>query len=414
MIVKVIEHNNMTRSVAYLYRKEENESKNAGFHPKFVSCQSKDDFLFALNHLMEMRSDKTGRDLTVNNQIKHLTLSCHPSDSILFDILKDKILFQLFEELKIVPENHLVNVFIHNDKSHPHVHVLFSRIGEDLTVFEDGNLGRRIGEFAERISKQYGLKFGNEKPKISIDQRFLYKPTLKGDLLKLIDYATKEAEHLEDFREILKRHGVKTRFTSDDKVIYMTPNPALVPKEEVPMIIEELKLLKLSREKFKKELSKYGIGVKWNDEGKEIYSRQNYKFWHEDKMPKEAKIRSLYKAIRTKRLDPKYLEARDILAKGINECETLGDIKELLPGCKMNFVQRGSKIMNVTIEYEDMLIRLHEVFTKEISMETSQYKDDPYKVPIIFLPRYFDKDAAEWERMQQWKSKKRKKIQFNL
>lgn len=414
MIVKVIQHNSMPRSAAYLYRKEQGDPINAGSHPRYSSCPTIDDFMYALNHLMEMRSDKTGRDLTVNNQIKHLVLSCHPSDNLIFDIQKEKILSQLFEELKIEPDNHLVNVFVHNDRSHPHIHVLFSRIGEDLSIFEDGNIGKRMGDFAERISKQYGLKFRNEKPRMSIDHRFLFKPTAKGDLLKLIDFATKEAEHLVDFNDILKRHGVRTRVTTDDKVIYMTLNPALVPKEEVAMIIQELSLLKLSREKYKKELSKYGIGVKWNDEGKEIYSRQNYKFWHEDKMPKEAKIKFLYKAIRTKRLDPKYQEARNILTKGINECETLGDIKDLLPGCKMKFQQRGSKIMNVTIEYDDMLIRLHEVFTKDISIDNSQYKNDPFQVPIIFIPRYYDKDAAEWEFLQKKKSKRGNKITFRL
>lgn len=414
MIVKVIQHNSMPSSVAYLYNKAENDSRNTGGHQKYLPNPTKDDFMYALEHLMVMRSDLTGRDLTVNNQIQHLVLSCHASDSLQFDIQKDKILKDLFKELGIIPENQLVNVFVHNDKAHPHLHVLFSRIGEDLTVYEDGNIGKRMGEFSERISKQYGFKFKNEEVKISISQRHLYKPTEKGNLLKLIDFAVKEAEHLTDFRGILKKNGVVARFTSDDKVIYMTPNPLLAPKEEVPLIIEKLRLKQLSREKFKKELSKFGIDVKWNSEGKEIFSRQNYKFWHEDKLPKEVKISQLYNQIRTKKHDPKYLEVREILAKGIESCETLGQIKALLPGSELRYQQKGSSIFNITIEHQDMLIHLHEVFTKEISFDNTHYGNDTWQIPIIFHPRYYNKDAAEWEKMQQMTLKKSRKNLFKL
>jgi hypothetical protein len=122
----------------------------------------------------------------------------------------------------------------------------------------------------------------------------------------------------------------------------------------------------------------------------------------------------IYRNIRTKDHDPQYLEVRKILSEGIESCETLGQIKALLPGSDLKFQQSGRELYNITIEYQDMVISLHEVFTKEVTMDLSQHINDTWEIPVIYVPSRYNKDALEWERMQQYKSKKPKMIPFRI
>jgi hypothetical protein len=61
-----------------------------------------------------------------------------------------------------------------------------------------------------------------------------------------------------------------------------------------------------------------------------------------------------------------------------------------------------------------MIIRLHEVFTEEITMDLSQQINDIWEVPIFFIPRHYNKDALEWEMMGKRKPKKPEKVQFKI
>lgn len=386
-----------------------------GSHNKYLTNDSAEDFLNQSNRLRNDYSEHIAKSLKTNNNIKHLILSFHNKDSAVFDDVKDKIISDLFNELDIDPETHLTNVFIHNDKTHPHLHVLFSRVGEGNSIFDDNKIGKRMGAFAKAMNKKYGLFHPEKtKPKMTIDRKHLQNPTVLGDLQKLIDYATKDAKDLNDFESILRRHGVKVRKNKDFEFIYMVPNPQMPSEEKVAEIIAKGRKYTKTNEEFKNYLRKKGVFVKFQADGKETFSVKKVIAWKEDSLPEACRVKHIYHHIRTASHDPKYLETRQKLKDGIDSCQNLGEIKALLPGCELKFDQRGSKVFNVTIEYNDMLIRLHEVFTKEISIDNSLHSNDVWSVPIIFVPRSYDKDAADWEFLQKKKSKRRKDRTFRL
>lgn len=415
MIVKVVQHKNMTNSVNYLYSKMDKNPNITGSHDKYLTNETAKEFLKHSAILRDEHSEAISKKLKKDNNIKHLILSFHNKDKQIFDDVKDKIIQDLFQELGIDPETHLANIFIHNDKTHPHFHVLFSRVGEGNSIFNDQKIGKRMGDFAKEMNKKYRLHHPEKtKTKMTFDRKHLQNPTILGDLMKLIDYSTREAKGLNDYETILRRNGVKVRKNKDYEYIYMIPNPQMPSKEEVAEIIAKGKKYTKSKEEFKEYLRKKGVFVKFQADGMETFSVKKVISWKEDTLPEACRAKHIYHHIRTASHDPKYLEAREILKDGIDSCQNLGEIKALLPDCELKFDQRGSNVFNVTIEYEDMIIRLHEVFTAEISMDLSQQINDIWEVPIIFIPRHYNKDALEWEMMGKRKPKKPKKVPFKI
>lgn len=405
MIVHEIKHNNMQGSVDYLFRKAQNDPVKTGRYFKHALQSNKDEFLFSLNQLISMREDKTKRASKMNNQIKHLVIGCHPDDRSKFESQRDELLQELLNELKIEPENHLLNVFIHNDTKQPHMHVLFSRIGEDLTIFNEGNLRWRMMEFSENISKKYGFTYENDKPQITFTEKDFYRPTERTSLLKLIDYAIKDAYSEDRFFDILKEHGVHHRI-SKDKIIYLTPNPDVVSEDETDSLVKEAKSRTESRDDLQKELKKFGIRIKWDDNGKEITTLERYKGWSERNLPKAAKKKYLKTAIENSSLDPLIQQSRKRIIDGIEKCKTLGDIERLLPEAKMRYKIIGKRVEDISFEFEDHFIRLHEAFISDV--ETGTYEASrPMDIPIIFQPSLYDQLNNEFEEELQKKRAKK-------
>lgn len=405
MIVHEIKHNNMQGSVDYLFRKAQNDPVKTGRHYKHALQYTKDEFLLSLNQLISMREDKTKRSSKMNNQIKHLVIGCHPDDRSKFESQRDELLKELFNALNIEPENHLLNVFIHNDTKQPHMHVLFSRIGEDLTIFNEGNLRWRMMEFSESISKKYGFTYESKKPQITFTEKDFYRPTERTSLLKLIDYAIKDAHSQDRFFNILKEHGVYHRI-SNDKIIYLTPNPNVVPEDQMGSLIQDAKARTESRDDLVKELKKFGIRIKWDDNGKETTTLERYKGWSENNLPKAAKLKYLQTAIENSRLDPTLQQARKQIIEGIENCKTIGDISKLLPDAKMRYKIVKNRVEDISFEFDDHFIRLHEAFVGNV--ETGIYEaSKPMDIPIIFQPSFYDQLNNDFEEeLQKRRAKK--------
>lgn len=411
MIIKEIRHNNMTASVNYLYKKAQNDPKNTGQYAKHGLQPSKEEFLDGVKRLVKMREDLTHRKSTVNNQIKHFVLGCHPEDRSAFEARRDEILQRFFKKLDIAPENHLANVFIHNDSTQPHMHVIFSRIGEDLSVVHTAKIGGQMSFLARDLSREFGFIFQKEVPTITFTNKDLRRPSDRTDLLKLIDHAIKDANTLEDYFTILKRHGVVKREVRG-KLIYFTPNPNLIPLDQLDEKISEARRNTKSREEYQKALKEIGLSVRWDKDGKEIQKILRYKGWKEDRLPRAARLAFLEQTIRSSNLNPALVEGREILKRGIESCKTLGDIQQLLPEYKMRYQIMGNRVENITFEYENQIIRLHEAFVFDVQTQPYE-RTNPMNIPIIFTPRIHDRqDEILQEFMRKKYGKKHKQIGF--
>lgn len=412
MIIKVISHNNMKRSAGYLFHKAEVDPIKTGMHPAYALQSTKEEFISAIEQLRDMRFDDTRRKSHVNNQIKHLVISVHPTEREKFENIRDEILEKLFKEIGIEPENHLMNVFIHDDTAHPHIHLLFSRIGEDMSVVKYNDIGEQLGEFAESISKEYGFIHGNPSPKITFNRQDLYRPTDRTALLKLIDFALKDATSVQRYREVLKNHGVTLIKKENGEIAYQMLNPKLVPKEDIPEKILDAKKFMHDKEQYEKTLLKSGIEVKWNELDQPIYSTKRFIYLNEANLPEMIRHNHLARTISELDHDPEYLKLRETISKGVEKCETLKDIKELLPGCEIFYKRVESRFENISLVYGDHYIRLHEAFEMDVRIDETRYYSNPLEIPIIFFPSgYSDKEfEEELQKMRAMKYGKRSKM----
>lgn len=401
----------MTASVNYLYSKAQNDPIKTGQYAKHALQPFKDDFLSGVKRLMTMREDITLRKSTLNNQIKHFVLGCHPEDRNAFEARRDEILDMFFKKLNIAPENHLVNVFIHNDSTQPHMHVLFSRIGEDLSVVHTAKIGGQMSFLARDLSKEFGFIFQKDVPTITFTNKELRKPGDRTDLLKLIDHGIKEAKSLEDYFAILKRHGVQKREVGG-KLIYFTPNPNLIPLHELDERIAEARRNAKTKEEYRSALKAFGLHVCWDKDGNEIQKLLRYRAWKEDWLPRAARLEFLEKAIASSSINPALVEGRELLKQGIESCETLGDIQQLLPDYKMRYQIIQNRVENITFERENEIIHLHEAFVFNVEAEP-YYGRNAMDIPVIFTPRTHDrKDEILQEIMRKKYGKKHQQIGF--
>lgn len=415
MIIKVVQHNNMPRSVNYLYNKAQ-ESKSTPVHPLYNSCKSKDVFLEKIHLLKSRYEQKNNSNLTLNNQIKHLIVAFHPSEKEIFNEIKDNVLKDIYKELGLEPENNYLNAFIHNDQSHPHIHLIFSRIGYDNKVFNDQNIGRRVGNIAQELSKKYGLKHSNEASKIQFTSKELYKPTSRSMLKKCISYAMNEASSIVDFQKILKDHGVSTKITKDNQIVYMTPKADPIKKERIPELIEFAKANSKNYTEYKRILNNNGLYVKQDkDTGKDIFSIQKVQTWSEDIMPAACRLMNLKTSIEKNQHDANYINLRDQLKTALISCKSLAELKAMLPGSNIKYTIQDNQLHNVKIEYGDYIIRLNEVIDKDLSIESGHSGAEYMKIPLIFTPHEFSDFEENRQKMMAKKfGKKHRQIGFKI
>lgn len=389
MIVKVISHNNMKSSAAYLYRKAEKDPKTTGQHPAYSMQRTNKEFLLAIENLRDMRYDEIRRKSGVNNQIKHLVLSVHPCDADRFNDCRDEILEKLFDELGIEPENHVTNAFIHNDSAHPHVHVLFSRIGEDLSIVKTQDIGKKLGDFAERMSKDFGLRNRTRDTLISFGRNDLYNPTDRTVLYKLVEFAIKEASTVQEYEQILRKHGVRM-VNTDNRRAYLILNPKCVDDDEFQKALSDARKYRSDVKKYKKFLLSKGIIVKFDDVKGEIYSLKKYTIIYADRLHKNLIGERLRVSIENSNHDIEYLKLRRKISNEISNCSTLGDIKRRFPEAKLYYKIIENRVENISLVFDDHYIRLHEAFAKDVRIDKSREYPSPLHIPVFFTPQEYD------------------------
>lgn len=355
MRIKIISHNRMKTSVNYLYDKLDNP--DCKFHPKLGTFDTAKEFISEIYDRIDEHTDRVNKSIDINNTIKHLVVAFSPDDKENLNKNLDDILEDVFKELDIDPENQNLTAFIHNDRAHPHVHLIFSRVGVDGKIFDDQKLGWKINTIANKLDKKYELA----KPKkgsITIRNKYLYGPTTRGSLLKLINFATIESKNLTEFQNILKEYGVIAKKTPDGKFNYITKDRTV---------------------------------------------------FAEKILPKEARMSNLYTLIKTQKHTKAYTELRNDIQTKLLTCKTLNEVKEKFPDAIIKYQRKDDQILNLTIEQNGMQIKLHEALQVEI--KTGGYiKNDYSDFPLIFVPTNPDtRDAREEERQKRMSKKNGKK-----
>lgn len=360
MRIKIIQHKRMDTSINYLYSKLENPDTK--LHQGWLGTNpTVEHFNEHVNQVLQSEEEKTGKKLDRNNMIKHMAITFHPKDRQKLESLQDEILKKVIEDLGIEDAHNFgLTAFIHNDRAHPHIHIAFTRVGIDGRKFDDKKIGWRVNDLAKKLEKEFNLVVASSnKPKISIQSKYLYSPTGRGELLKLINHALENARSFTEYKSILNKHGI-----------------------------------------FPKVDEKSGTITYVNNKLHDAYP--------EKILPKQARLSNIHAAIKSHKLTKEQQEVRANLQNAIHECKSLEELKNLFKGSKIYFEKDGDYARNIKIHTESQIITLEDfvIANPKVEAEENITKFEYIKKPIIFEDIYHDRETEFEEKKQQRQAKK--------
>lgn len=162
----------------------------------------------------------------VKNRNLHVSLNFHKDD---LPTLNEELLKEIAEEYmtEMGYEDQPYAVFQHFDASHPHIHIVSSRIGFDGRKINDSMERRRSKKISDSIENKHGLVVANDQSSmpgiLDLKKEALnYVETGKGNLRNIIDetlYRTlKELPICEnDFRSLLNKYNVDFFYDNKSK-----------------------------------------------------------------------------------------------------------------------------------------------------------------------------------------------------
>ncbi len=96
-------------------------------------------------------------------------------------------------------------VYLHEDKSHLHLHIVGNRIGTDRKVHKSSHSYAKNTEFSMETEKEYSLIKANRKEK---GKNFIPNKSISKSLKSIIDQRLKNSKSIEELSEKLKKDGV--------------------------------------------------------------------------------------------------------------------------------------------------------------------------------------------------------------
>lgn len=216
-------HKKQVYSVNYLYDKEkksliEGNGEIIVLH-KTTQNQTADEWIKTTQENCDLRiyqGRTKGMGNNWNNNTMQLIVSINPLDSDKIDDKWDEIMNRVMKEFHIDPYKNNTAVWLHKDKDHHHLHILFSKIDMNGDRWDNNNIGRRANSFAKQLVKEYDLTY-EEKSK---GNRTRTKEPMKEELNKLLYEKQKSAKSYIDFLKLIKKEGVEIDLDSENKLIY--------------------------------------------------------------------------------------------------------------------------------------------------------------------------------------------------
>ncbi len=142
--------------------------------------------------------------------VGHIPLSYSPYDK---ERMTDEFMIRLAKEymkgMKI--ENTQYIIVRHQDREHPHCHIIFNRIDNNGKTISEKNDYARNEKVTKALKEKYGLYFG--KGKEQVNQNRLNEPDkTRYELHTIISQALKQTKTWKQFADLLDRNGVEIKF----------------------------------------------------------------------------------------------------------------------------------------------------------------------------------------------------------
>lgn len=161
--------------------------------------------------------DSRGRVHHIGQPVKHVSISFSPEDAHLFPDNEqgDRFMAQLVDEwlqgMGITNAQYIVAR--HSDKTHPHCHLVFSRIDLDGNVISAFNERIRSAKVCKEIKLRHGLTFGNTSGEKVNRDRLLPVQQALFDLKTAVIAAADNASSWVEFQRELEAQGIEACFS---------------------------------------------------------------------------------------------------------------------------------------------------------------------------------------------------------
>ena len=161
--------------------------------------------------------DSRGRVHHIGQPVKHVSISFSPEDAHLFPDNEqgDRFMAQLVDEwlrgMGITNAQYIVAR--HFDKTHPHCHLVFSRIDLDGNVISAFNERIRNAKVCKEIKLRHGLTFGNMTGEKVNRDRLRPIHQLRFDIKSAAIAAANSSSSWAEFQHALEAHGIEAAFS---------------------------------------------------------------------------------------------------------------------------------------------------------------------------------------------------------
>lgn len=163
------------------------------------------------------RPDSRGRVHHIGQPVKHVSISFSPEDAHLFPDNEDgdRYMAQLVDEwlrgMGITNAQYIVAR--HFDKTHPHCHLVFSRIDLDGNVISAFNERIRSVKVCKEIKLRHGLTFGNTTGEKLNRDRLRPIQQLRFDVKSAAIAAVNSSSSWAEFQHALEAHEIEASFS---------------------------------------------------------------------------------------------------------------------------------------------------------------------------------------------------------
>lgn len=215
MIAKFKNRVDFTGLVNYAHDIESDEKRGRLLSYQGVCVVSNETIADSFNTQLR-RPDSKGKIHHIGKPVKHVSISFSPEDAHLFPDNEqgDRFMAQLVDEwlrgMGITNAQYIVAR--HFDKTHPHCHIVFSRIDLEGNVISAFNERIRSAKVCKEIKLRHGLTFGNMTGEKVNRGRLRPIQQLRFDVKSAAIAAANNSSSWAEFQHALEAHGIEASF----------------------------------------------------------------------------------------------------------------------------------------------------------------------------------------------------------
>jgi hypothetical protein len=140
--------------------------------------------------------------------VGHIALSWSVNDAAkLNDELMVTLAKEYLQKMKIHGTQYLI--VKHQDKDHPHIHIVYNRVNNNGKTISDNFQKQRNVQVAKELTLKHGLYISPGKEKVN-RQQLKGEDKIKYELFDAIKAASKKVKNINELKQVLAKQGIVT------------------------------------------------------------------------------------------------------------------------------------------------------------------------------------------------------------